>query len=176
MLLPALHNLHSGCPRGFGSKQRRYHGHNQCLGGVQVQIEKSSRWGCGRRWRWSLGSWNWQGANYLCRRCCEFPPHVPFNIWSTVLHIAHLLLTHLLVWALQICCICLSKFSNNEDLRELPCAHVFHMECIDKWLQINALCPLCKAEIGGSKSVAETGSDEGPRDDNRVGNDVESQR
>jgi len=75
-----------------------------------------------------------------------------------------------------ICCICLSKFSNNEDLRELPCAHVFHMECIDKWLQINALCPLCKAEIGGSKSVAETGSDEGPRDDNRVGNDVESQR
>ncbi|CAO2199257.1 unnamed protein product [Urochloa humidicola] len=74
-----------------------------------------------------------------------------------------------------ICCICLSKFSNNEDLRELPCTHVFHMECIDKWLQINALCPLCKAEIGGSKSVPETGSG-APPEDNRVVNDVESQR
>ncbi|KAF8705814.1 hypothetical protein HU200_031022 [Digitaria exilis] len=73
-----------------------------------------------------------------------------------------------------ICCICLSKFSSNEDLRELPCTHVFHMECIDKWLQINALCPLCKAEIGSSKGVPETGS--GRSDDNRVGNDVESQR
>ncbi|OEL31873.1 E3 ubiquitin-protein ligase [Dichanthelium oligosanthes] len=74
-----------------------------------------------------------------------------------------------------ICCICLSKFSNNEDLRELPCMHVFHMECIDKWLQINALCPLCKSEIGGSKSVPETDPG-GPQDNNRVGNDVESQR
>ncbi|TVU21532.1 hypothetical protein EJB05_31173 [Eragrostis curvula] len=74
-----------------------------------------------------------------------------------------------------LCCICLSKFSNNEDLRELPCAHVFHMECVDKWLQINALCPLCKAEIGGSASVPETDS-QNPNDDNRVGDDVESQR
>lgn len=75
-----------------------------------------------------------------------------------------------------ICCICLSKFSNNDDLRELPCAHVFHMECVDKWLQINALCPLCKTEIAGSTNTPESGS-VGPGNDNRaVGNDVESQR
>ncbi|GJN37300.1 hypothetical protein PR202_gb26236 [Eleusine coracana subsp. coracana] len=72
-----------------------------------------------------------------------------------------------------VCCICLSKFSNDEDLRELPCAHVFHMECVDKWLEINALCPLCKAEIGGSASVPKT---ESQNDDNRVRDDVESQR
>ncbi|KAG0536243.1 hypothetical protein BDA96_03G047800 [Sorghum bicolor] len=75
-----------------------------------------------------------------------------------------------------ICCICLSKFSNNEDLRELPCAHVFHMECIDKWLQINALCPLCKAEIGGSTTSNPESGSVGPDNANRVGNDVESQR
>ncbi|CAI9784822.1 unnamed protein product [Fraxinus pennsylvanica] len=46
-----------------------------------------------------------------------------------------------------ICCICLVKYLNNDDLRELPCSHFFHKECVDKWLKINASCPLCKAEV-----------------------------
>lgn len=46
-----------------------------------------------------------------------------------------------------VCCICLAKYVDNEDLRELPCKHFFHKECVDKWLTINALCPLCKKEV-----------------------------
>ncbi|KAJ6844157.1 E3 ubiquitin-protein ligase-like [Iris pallida] len=49
-----------------------------------------------------------------------------------------------------VCCICLAVYANNDDLRELPCAHFFHMECVDKWLKINALCPLCKSEVGNA--------------------------
>ncbi|KAI7993299.1 hypothetical protein ACSBR2_040299 [Camellia fascicularis] len=49
-----------------------------------------------------------------------------------------------------VCCICLAKYANNDELRELPCSHFFHKECVDKWLKINALCPLCKAEVGDS--------------------------
>ncbi|KAK1305760.1 E3 ubiquitin-protein ligase [Acorus calamus] len=49
-----------------------------------------------------------------------------------------------------VCCICLAKYADNEELRELPCAHFFHMECVDKWLKINALCPLCKCEVSTS--------------------------
>jgi hypothetical protein len=49
------------------------------------------------------------------------------------------------------------------------------MECVDKWLQINALCPLCKAEIVGSASVLKTDS-QNPDGDSRVEGDVESQR
>ncbi|KAI3454050.1 hypothetical protein Pfo_010713 [Paulownia fortunei] len=47
-----------------------------------------------------------------------------------------------------VCCICLAKYVNNDELRELPCSHFFHKECVDKWLKINASCPLCKAEVG----------------------------
>ncbi|KAK8503396.1 hypothetical protein V6N12_034791 [Hibiscus sabdariffa] len=51
-----------------------------------------------------------------------------------------------------VCCICLTKFADNDELRELPCIHVFHVDCIDKWLKINASCPLCKTEVGESSS------------------------
>uniref|UniRef100_A0A0E0FH40 RING-type domain-containing protein n=1 Tax=Oryza nivara TaxID=4536 RepID=A0A0E0FH40_ORYNI len=76
-----------------------------------------------------------------------------------------------------VCCICLSKFSNNEDLRELPCNHVFHLECVDKWLKINALCPLCKADLGGSTNAPDSSSRSSHDSNNsRVRNDVESQQ
>ncbi|KAF3451392.1 hypothetical protein FNV43_RR07487 [Rhamnella rubrinervis] len=42
------------------------------------------------------------------------------------------------------CCICLSAYDDGAELRELPCHHHFHCTCIDKWLHINATCPLCK--------------------------------
>ncbi|GAB2232177.1 hypothetical protein Droror1_Dr00011204 [Drosera rotundifolia] len=45
------------------------------------------------------------------------------------------------------CCICLSSYDDGSELRELPCRHHFHCACIDKWLYINATCPLCKYNI-----------------------------
>jgi hypothetical protein len=52
-----------------------------------------------------------------------------------------------------VCCICLAKYAHNDELRELPCAHCFHKDCVDKWLKINALCPLCKSEIASSSGT-----------------------
>ncbi|CAA7019960.1 unnamed protein product [Microthlaspi erraticum] len=52
------------------------------------------------------------------------------------------------------CCICLAKYGDDEEVRELPCLHVFHVNCVDKWLKINATCPLCKNEVGESSSSA----------------------
>ncbi|XP_039011452.1 E3 ubiquitin-protein ligase At1g12760-like isoform X2 [Hibiscus syriacus] len=45
------------------------------------------------------------------------------------------------------CCICLSAYDDDVELRELPCGHHFHCACVDKWLHINATCPLCKYNI-----------------------------
>lgn len=52
-----------------------------------------------------------------------------------------------------VCCICLAKYTDDDLLRELPCTHFFHTECVDKWLKINASCPLCKFEILASHGV-----------------------
>ncbi|XP_054789009.1 E3 ubiquitin-protein ligase At1g12760-like isoform X4 [Prosopis cineraria] len=69
-----------------------------------------------------------------------------------------------------VCCICLAKYENNDELRELPCSHLLHKECVDKWLKINALCPLCKGEVGGNLvgSVSGEGTNQ-QRGESRVG-------
>ncbi|KAF5464277.1 hypothetical protein F2P56_014366 [Juglans regia] len=46
------------------------------------------------------------------------------------------------------CCICITNYLDREELRRLPCSHVFHLKCIDQWLQITSSCPLCKQELG----------------------------
>ncbi|KAK9274004.1 hypothetical protein L1049_018818 [Liquidambar formosana] len=56
------------------------------------------------------------------------------------------------------CCICLSAYDDGTELRELPCRHHFHCTCIDKWLYINAICPLCKLNILKNGNLS--GSDE----------------
>ncbi|CAK4673763.1 unnamed protein product [Aphanomyces euteiches] len=38
-------------------------------------------------------------------------------------------------------------YASNDDIRELPCGHGFHVGCIDSWLRLNKLCPLCKADV-----------------------------
>lgn len=47
------------------------------------------------------------------------------------------------------CPICIDDFEPNESqIRELPCRHIFHPECIDTFLLNNSsLCPMCKKSV-----------------------------
>ncbi|XP_040998656.1 RING-H2 finger protein ATL16-like [Juglans microcarpa x Juglans regia] len=46
------------------------------------------------------------------------------------------------------CAVCLNEFQEDEKLRIIPnCSHLFHIDCIDVWLQSNANCPLCRTSI-----------------------------
>ncbi|XP_022717876.1 E3 ubiquitin-protein ligase At4g11680-like isoform X1 [Durio zibethinus] len=45
------------------------------------------------------------------------------------------------------CCICLAKYKDKEEVRQLPCSHIFHLKCVDQWLRIISCCPLCKQEL-----------------------------
>jgi len=45
------------------------------------------------------------------------------------------------------CLICLSDYEPEEDLRILSCKHVFHQECVDKWLEVGRNnCPACRTK------------------------------
>lgn len=48
------------------------------------------------------------------------------------------------------CCVCQEDFTNESWVRETPCKHLFHNNCLMDWIKIklpNTDCPFCRAEI-----------------------------
>lgn len=45
------------------------------------------------------------------------------------------------------CTICLSMLEDEEDVRRLPCMHLFHQGCVDQWLATSRKCPICRVDI-----------------------------
>ena len=52
------------------------------------------------------------------------------------------------------CIICLSDMEVKEELVKLPCseaegakAHIFHSECLKRWLLCSAACPTCRRGV-----------------------------
>ena len=45
------------------------------------------------------------------------------------------------------CSICLLKYQKPDILKEFPCDHIYHKNCILKWLNNSNICPLCKYDI-----------------------------
>ncbi|KAF9439366.1 E3 ubiquitin-protein ligase rnf13 [Entomortierella beljakovae] len=45
------------------------------------------------------------------------------------------------------CAICLEEYEIGDRLRELPCKHFFHAQCIDPWFKdVHGICPVCKRD------------------------------
>jgi hypothetical protein len=45
------------------------------------------------------------------------------------------------------CAVCLAELQPEDKVRVLPCVHVFHQACVDKWLARSAACPTCKGSV-----------------------------
>ncbi|CAI2377343.1 unnamed protein product [Moneuplotes crassus] len=43
------------------------------------------------------------------------------------------------------CCICTDDIESKANI--LPCKHLFHPDCIKKWLKIHHACPICRSNI-----------------------------
>ncbi|KAL3689400.1 hypothetical protein R1sor_015709 [Riccia sorocarpa] len=55
------------------------------------------------------------------------------------------------------CVICRLEYEEGDSLSTLPCKHLYHTECIQQWLQINKVCPVCNKEVavveGGDRTA-----------------------
>ncbi|KMT09977.1 hypothetical protein BVRB_5g121930 [Beta vulgaris subsp. vulgaris] len=45
------------------------------------------------------------------------------------------------------CSICLERFELGEEVIKLPCLHVFHSNCIVRWLERILICPFCRFKL-----------------------------
>ncbi|CAI9100436.1 OLC1v1037545C1 [Oldenlandia corymbosa var. corymbosa] len=59
------------------------------------------------------------------------------------------------------CAVCMEGFkSGGAGGKQVPCGHVFHANCIDRWLSVQNSCPLCRFSIntagqgGGSSAIS----------------------
>ncbi|XP_022877162.1 E3 ubiquitin ligase BIG BROTHER-related-like isoform X2 [Olea europaea var. sylvestris] len=48
------------------------------------------------------------------------------------------------------CVICRLEYEDGDTLTVLSCKHFYHPECINNWLRINKVCPVCSAEVVSS--------------------------
>jgi Ring finger domain len=46
------------------------------------------------------------------------------------------------------CIICLEKYEVGDEITTLPCIHVFHRVCVNRWLKSNRSCPECRTSVG----------------------------
>lgn len=46
------------------------------------------------------------------------------------------------------CHICMEDFVLDENVRSLPCKHLYHDNCIVPWLELHGTCPMCRQRIG----------------------------
>jgi hypothetical protein len=54
------------------------------------------------------------------------------------------------------CAICIEEYGEGDKLRQLPCQHEFHTECILPWLtERHSSCPLCKHDVISQESEEE---------------------
>ncbi|PIN17009.1 Ubiquitin--protein ligase [Handroanthus impetiginosus] len=45
------------------------------------------------------------------------------------------------------CLICLEEFVDGGEGVMMPCLHIFHGDCIKKWLRTSHYCPICRFEM-----------------------------
>ena len=52
------------------------------------------------------------------------------------------------------CAVCPEDLRGGEMVRSLPeCRHLFHVGCIDAWLQMHVTCPLCRSDLSPRRRV-----------------------
>jgi hypothetical protein len=57
------------------------------------------------------------------------------------------------------CVICLDEWLEGEVVKEMPCKHKFHGNCVEKWLKLHGSCPVCRYKMPADDPVKKFGED-----------------
>lgn len=47
----------------------------------------------------------------------------------------------------QKCSVCITSYEPEDQVRYLPCEHVYHPDCIEQWFQTHPTCPICSKDM-----------------------------
>ncbi|XP_071965048.1 E3 ubiquitin-protein ligase RNF115-like isoform X2 [Antedon mediterranea] len=47
------------------------------------------------------------------------------------------------------CAVCKEEYTEDEEVRKMPCEHLFHSDCIIPWLEMHNTCPVCRKSLDG---------------------------
>ncbi|MES1911673.1 MAG: hypothetical protein MHM6MM_004072 [Cercozoa sp. M6MM] len=45
------------------------------------------------------------------------------------------------------CIICRTEIADFRDRATLQCGHTFHVDCVNRWLNVSQTCPLCRSDV-----------------------------
>lgn len=67
----------------------------------------------------------------------------------------HMLTSHTAVSSIKTgshsqCAVCLEDFVVGDSQAVLPCSHVFHPDCVHRWLSRKSECPTCRHNVSTS--------------------------
>lgn len=51
------------------------------------------------------------------------------------------------------CPVCKEDYTVGENVRQLPCNHLFHNDCIIPWLEQHDTCPVCRKSLSGQNTA-----------------------
>ncbi|XP_072385655.1 E3 ubiquitin-protein ligase Iruka isoform X1 [Diabrotica undecimpunctata] len=51
------------------------------------------------------------------------------------------------------CSVCWEDFQLRENVRQLPCLHIYHEPCIRPWLELHGTCPICRQNLGSDEQT-----------------------
>lgn len=52
------------------------------------------------------------------------------------------------------CSVCMEDFKLDEKVKQLPCDHHYHLDCIVPWLERHGTCPVCRKTLKGQDSTS----------------------
>ncbi len=50
-------------------------------------------------------------------------------------------------YADTICIICREEMNGDNQVKKLPCDHIFHKNCLRSWFQRQQTCPTCRTQV-----------------------------